>query len=127
MSNQPKFGGFPNVPPPQGSKAGTAYQRFIPREELGGNVAAWAPQTFERPPAPPLESGVRKPTLAERAAAEMRPGMKPQTVHHAPQATGQPVAPKPAGAGAATPKPAVRRLADEGQIMLSSGGDDEYV
>lgn len=105
-----KAPGNPATPP--STPAPNAYARFIPREELGGNVAAWAPQTFERPPAPPLESGVRKPTLAERAAAEMRPGMKPQPVKHAPQATGQPVAPKPAGASAgaaAAPKPAVRR------------------
>lgn len=107
-----KAPGNPVTPP--STPAPNAYARFIPREELGGNVAAWAPQTFERPPAPPLESGVRKPTLAERAAAEMRPGMKPQPVKHAPQATGQPVASKPAGAGAgaaaaAAPKPAVRR------------------
>ena len=45
MSNNPKFGGFPNVPPPQGSKAGTNYQRFIPREELG-DFASWRPGTF---------------------------------------------------------------------------------
>ena len=45
MSNNPKFNGFPNVPPPQGSKAGTAYQRFIPREELG-YFASWRPGTF---------------------------------------------------------------------------------
>ncbi len=106
----PKAPGGPATPP--STPAPNAYARFIPREELGGNVAAWAPQTFERPPAPPLESGVRKPTLAERAAAEMRPGMKAQPVKHAPQATGQPVASKPAGTGAAAgaaPKPAVRR------------------
>lgn len=45
MSNNPKFGGFPNVPAPQGSKAGTAYQRFIPREELG-DFSSWRPGTF---------------------------------------------------------------------------------
>jgi flagellar assembly protein FliH len=50
MSNQPKFGGFPNVPPPQGSKASTAYQRFIPREELG-DFASWRPDTFGGGPA----------------------------------------------------------------------------
>ncbi len=50
MSNQPKFGGFPNVPPPQGSKASTAYQRFIPREELG-DFASWRPGTFGGDPA----------------------------------------------------------------------------
>ena len=37
--------GFRNVPPPQGSKAGTTYQRFIPREELG-DFASWQPGTF---------------------------------------------------------------------------------
>lgn len=101
-----KAPGNPVTPP--STPAPNAYARFIPREELGGNVAAWAPQTFERPPAPPADTGVRKPTLAERAAAEMRPGMKPQPVRHAPQATGQAI-PKAAPAGAAAPKPAVRR------------------
>ena len=94
---------------PPSTPAPNAYARFIPREELGGNVAAWAPQTFERPPAPPADTGVRKPTLAERAAAEMRPGMKSSQAHHAPQATGQTIPPKAAPAGAASPKPAVRR------------------
>jgi flagellar assembly protein FliH len=89
----------PNTPAPN------AYARFIPREELGGNVAAWAPQTFERPPTAPLDAGVRKPTLAERAAAEMRPTMKPQPARHAPQATGQGATP----AAAPAAKPAARR------------------
>ena len=105
-----KASGNPVTPPSTPSP--NAYARFIPREELGGNVAAWAPQTFERPPAQPADTGVRKPTLAERAAAEMRPGMKPQQARHAPQATGQaapPVQAKAAPAGATAPKPAVRR------------------
>lgn len=53
------------------------YARFIPREELG-TFAAWSPETFEQPVAPAAaeEGGVRKPTLAERAAAEVRPTMK---------------------------------------------------
>lgn len=34
-----------NVPPPPGSKAGNAYTRFIPREELQ-DFAAWAPDSF---------------------------------------------------------------------------------
>lgn len=87
------------------------YARFIPREELG-NFSAWAPQTFEPRPAGQPDVGVRKPTLAERAAAEMRPSMKPQhAAHHAPQATGQgtgmPGA--PASGPAAGAKPAARR------------------
>ena len=36
---------FKNVPPPSGSKAGSPYQRFIPREELG-DFASWQPGTF---------------------------------------------------------------------------------
>ncbi len=36
---------FKNVPSPPGSKAGTAYTRFIPREELG-DFASWQPGTF---------------------------------------------------------------------------------
>lgn len=36
---------FPNVPAPEGSKAGSSYARFIPREELGP-VQAWQPSSF---------------------------------------------------------------------------------
>lgn len=43
MSSKPNV--FRNVPAPQGSKAGSAYQRFIPREELG-SFASWQPGTF---------------------------------------------------------------------------------
>lgn len=37
--------GFLNVPSPEGSKAGSTYARFIPREELGP-VQAWQPGSF---------------------------------------------------------------------------------
>ena len=113
----------PGVPPAgqgangaAGSNAGpNPYARFIPREELG-NFSAWAPQTFEPRPADQPDVGVRKPTLAERAAAEMRPNMKPQQpAQHAPQAKGQ-AAGQAAGQGApaqngaaAGAKPAARR------------------
>lgn len=105
----------PGVPPaspsqqgnPGNSGAPNPYARFIPREELG-NFSAWAPQTFEPRPAEQPDVGVRKPTLAERAAAEMRPSMKPQQpVQHAPQAKGQ-AAPAQSGAAAGA-KPAARR------------------
>ncbi len=77
-------GGNNKPAPPAG--APSSYTRFIPREELG-SVKAWLPQTFEVPqPAAKEEGGVRKPTLAERAAAEVRPSMKSQTVRHAAQA-----------------------------------------
>lgn len=36
---------FRNVPPPPGSKAGTTYTRFIPREELG-DFESWKPGNF---------------------------------------------------------------------------------
>lgn len=107
----------PGVPPagtnlPGNQGAPNPYARFIPREELG-NFSAWAPQTFEPRPADQPDVGVRKPTLAERAAAEMRPSMKPQQpVQHAPQAKGQAAAPQgaPAQNGAAAgAKPAARR------------------
>ena len=63
--------GFRNIPPPPGSKAGGAYTRFIPREELG-DFASWQPGQFggigqggsgaaaPSPPAAPAE-----PTPAE--------------------------------------------------------------
>ena len=42
MSNSSKPTGFRNIPAPQGSKANSAYNRFIPREELG-DFASWKP------------------------------------------------------------------------------------
>lgn len=45
MSSSSKSGGFKNIPPPPGSKAGTPLSRFIPREELG-DFASWKPGTF---------------------------------------------------------------------------------
>ena len=118
--------GKPEVPPAQPAQPGQAagapssYARFIPREELGGKVSAWAPQMFEPRPAEKVETGVRRPSLAERAAAEMRPGMKPQAapVRHAPQATGQTV--PPMAAPSAQPKPAMRR-----PILGGAPGDAE--
>ncbi len=104
----------PGVPPagqnPQGNQGANPYARFIPREELG-NFSAWAPQTFEPRPADQPDVGVRKPTLAERAAAEMRPHLKPQQpAQHAPQAKGQASAQgAPANGAAAGAKPAARR------------------
>ncbi len=50
MSSSSKAAGYKNVPPPAGSKAGSPYQRFIPREELG-DFASWQPGTFGAPPA----------------------------------------------------------------------------
>lgn len=94
-----------NLPP--GGSAPNSYTRFIPREELGG-FTAWAPDAFEQQPqaAGQDDGGVRRPTLAERAAAEMRPPMKPGSAKHAPQAMGGAPAqasaqvPRAAGAGA---------------------------
>jgi flagellar assembly protein FliH len=63
-----------NVPPPQGSKAGTAYTRFIPREELQ-DFAAWAPDSFagdpaaagrEPDPSPPTEAEWQAQVAAAR-------------------------------------------------------------
>jgi flagellar assembly protein FliH len=83
---------------PPGSGPANPYARFIPREELG-SFSAWAPQTFEPQPTPARQEdvGVRKPTLAERAAAEVRPAMKSgTTARHAPAAGGAaPVQAKP--------------------------------
>ena len=45
MSSSSRSGGFKNVPAPPGSKASTAYNRIIPREELG-DFASWQPGTF---------------------------------------------------------------------------------
>jgi len=105
---------------PPGGGAPNPYTRFIPREELG-SFAAWNPETFEQPPAGSQqdELGVRKPTLAERAAAEVRPNMKPGGARHAPEATGAQPGSQPGAQPSAKPaqrpvpamnaKPAVAR------------------
>ncbi len=117
-------------PPPGG--APSSYTRFIPREELGA-FAAWAPETFEPPPKPPAaeESGVRKPSLAERAAAEMRPTMKSQPVRHAAQAGGTaagvaPAAARPApqAAGPGTTQGAQAKAAPRRPIVGGVPGEE---
>ncbi len=80
MSSQ-KPTGFRNIPPPAGSKPASAYQRFIPREELG-DFASWKPGSFgghgaggtgaQQAPAAPAE-----PTAADweaRVAAARQAG-----------------------------------------------------
>jgi flagellar assembly protein FliH len=89
---------------PGGGSAPNPYARFIPREELG-TFAAWHPETFQQPVTGDAsdEGGVRKPTLAERAAAELRPTMKSGPASPAGgNAAAQSAAP---GAGAAAPRP----------------------
>ena len=51
--------GLKNVPPPPGSKAGSVYSRFIPREELGG-FASWNPNSLSGGAAQP-NAGVQRP------------------------------------------------------------------
>lgn len=68
-----KPGGFKNVPPPPGSKAGATYTRFIPREELG-DFASWRPGAFGGQPdrRKPGQAAEAPPpaTPAEPTAAE---------------------------------------------------------
>jgi flagellar assembly protein FliH len=63
-----KTNGFKNIPPPPGSKAGAAYTRFIPREELG-DFASWQPDHFAGRQASPT-SQAAKAAPAEPDAAE---------------------------------------------------------
>ena len=58
---------FKNVPSPPGSKANTAYTRFIPREELG-DFATWQPGTFGGAAGPNASK-----SAAESAAAPAEP------------------------------------------------------
>ena len=58
---------FKNVPSPPGSKAGTAYTRFIPREELG-DFASWQPGTFGGAAA--SKAAEEAPPAAEPTAAD---------------------------------------------------------
>jgi flagellar assembly protein FliH len=57
MRSSKSNGGPRQVPPPPGSRAGNAYTRFIPREELQG-FASWAPNSFGDNPAstPPVRA-----------------------------------------------------------------------
>lgn len=57
---------YRNVPPPEGSKAGTAYTRFIPREELG-DFAAWRPDSLFG------KQGANGSTAPEPAAEPVEP------------------------------------------------------
>ncbi len=77
MSSSSDRGRIRNIPPPPGSKAGNAYTRFIPREELQ-DFAAWAPGSFGNDrPHPGMQASVEAaeappPTVdpqAELAAA----------------------------------------------------------
>jgi flagellar assembly protein FliH len=58
--------GFKNIPPPPGSKSGTAYTRFIPREELG-DFANWQPGSFggAAPQPHTSQAAPSEPTAAE--------------------------------------------------------------
>lgn len=90
---------------PGGGAPSNPYARFIPREELGA-FAAWSPETFERPAGAGAEEdvGVRKPTLAERAAAEIRPQVK-SAAAAAPPHPKSPVQAAASNGAAAAPRP----------------------
>lgn len=71
MSSSKSNNGPRQVPPPPNSRAGTAYTRFIPREELQG-FASWMPNTFGDNPAavPPVRAASSEPEApAEDPAA----------------------------------------------------------
>lgn len=59
MSSSKSNQGPRQVPPPPGSRAGSTYTRFIPREELQG-FASWSPNSFGDNPAnvPPVRAAV---------------------------------------------------------------------
>jgi flagellar assembly protein FliH len=61
---------YRNVPPPQGSKSSTPYQRFIPREELG-DFASWKPGTFGQAAADAAPAAPPEPTAADWQARVM--------------------------------------------------------
>ena len=68
MSSKPT--GFKNIPSPPGSKAGTVYNRFIPREELG-DFASWQPGTFGGSASTqPSAAAAAAPAHVEPTAAE---------------------------------------------------------
>lgn len=93
-----------------GTGVPNSYTRFIPREELK-SFSAWNPQAFEQKTADQAgaagETGVRKPSFSERAAASAPDSAKPAQAG----AKAAPAGAKPAAAGAAkaaTPKPAAK-------------------
>lgn len=71
MSSSKSNTGPRQVPPPPGSRAGTVYNRFIPREELQG-FASWAPDSFGDNPAstPPVRAVQPEPEPMPSAALE---------------------------------------------------------
>lgn len=69
MSNPSKPSGIRNVPPPPGSKQGSPYQRFIPREELG-DFASWKPGTFGQHGGPTSGTGAAPAAPPEPTAAD---------------------------------------------------------
>ena len=70
MSSSKSNPGPRQVPPPPGSRAGNAYTRFIPREELQG-FASWAPNSFGDNPAavPPVRAAQPEPEPAQPEVA----------------------------------------------------------
>jgi len=91
-------------PQPPGGGPSNPYARFIPREELKG-FEAWNPQAFETPqpsPDPAKDTGVRKPSFAERVADGVPPfqgGANARTAQ-----SGQAPNGRPAQASAAQPQ-----------------------
>lgn len=70
MSSSQKPSGFRNIPPPPGAKPASAYQRFIPREELG-DFASWKPGSFGgNPGAPGTGAAQAAAAPAEPTAAD---------------------------------------------------------
>ena len=98
-------------------RGGNPYSRFIPKEELGR--AGLEPETFVAPSnraVPEGNGGVRKPTLAERAAAEVNPlgALELRRLNrNRPQASNSsPAQPQPAAASQrARPEPAAAQQA----------------
>ena len=68
MTSKP---GIRNIPPPPNSKSGTAYTRFIPREELG-DFASWTPSSFGSTGSNPAAGGAKAapPPVPEPTAAD---------------------------------------------------------
>lgn len=90
-----------------GTGVPNSYTRFIPREELK-SFSAWNPQAFEQKTTDEAggagETGVRKPTFSERAAASVPESAKPAQTG----AKAAPTGTKPVAAKTAAPKPAAK-------------------
>ncbi|MES2719109.1 MAG: flagellar assembly protein FliH [Pseudomonadota bacterium] len=100
-------------PPPAVLRAGLAYTRFIPREELQG-FAAWTPGAFSEQPSlvQPAQPGAPHAAVRARAQGEAAPSARTPAWPVGDLFSDAPSAPPPAAAAAPAPAPAPEMAQD---------------